>query len=57
MLMAIFLVHKVNSFQFFYQSRVKQFFENEIDDSLDSIAIVAHQVVIRCCFVYLGYDC
>ena len=36
--------------------RVKQFFENEIDDSLDSIAIVAHQVVIRCCFVYLGYD-
>ncbi|PHK48547.1 histidine phosphatase family protein [Staphylococcus edaphicus] len=36
--------------------RVRQFFENEVDDSFSSIAIVAHQVVIRCCLVYLGYE-
>lgn len=37
-------------------ARVRQFFEQEVDKSLDSIAIVAHQVVIRCIFVYLGYE-
>lgn len=37
-------------------NRVVQFFEEEIDTSLESIAIVAHQVVIRCILVYLGYE-
>ena len=37
-------------------ARVQHFFEQEVDKSLDSIAIVAHQVVIRCIFVYLGYE-
>ncbi len=37
-------------------NRVAQFFEEEIDTSLESIAIVAHQVVIRCILVYLGYE-
>ncbi|WP_436860915.1 histidine phosphatase family protein [Staphylococcus caeli] len=36
--------------------RVEQFFNEVVDDSLSSIVIVAHQVVIRCCLVYLGYD-
>ena len=35
---------------------MQHFFEQEVDKSLDSIAIVAHQVVIRCIFVYLGYE-
>ena len=37
-------------------NRVKQFFEKEVDPSLETIAVVAHQVVIRCMMVYLGYD-
>ncbi|WP_436943763.1 histidine phosphatase family protein [Staphylococcus xylosus] len=36
--------------------RVTQFFEHEVDNSLETIVIVAHQVVLRCCFVYLRYD-
>lgn len=36
--------------------RVEQFFEQELDPSLESIAIVAHQVVIRCFLVYLRYE-
>ena len=36
--------------------RVTHFFEQELDNSLETIVIVAHQVVLRCCFVYLRYD-
>lgn len=36
--------------------RVTQFFEHEVDNSLETIVIVAHQVVLRCFFVYLRYD-
>ncbi len=36
--------------------RVEAFFKNEVDPSLESIVIIAHQVVIRCCLVYLGYE-
>ena len=32
------------------------FFRQELDTSLDTVVIIAHQVVIRCCFVYLGYE-
>lgn len=36
--------------------RVETFFKQELDTSLDTVVIIAHQVVIRCCFVYLGYE-
>ncbi|MCG7337938.1 histidine phosphatase family protein [Staphylococcus sp. ACRSN] len=36
--------------------RIEQFFEKEVQDSEENIAIVAHQVVIRCILVYFGYE-
>ncbi|RIP34761.1 histidine phosphatase family protein [Staphylococcus gallinarum] len=36
--------------------RIEQFFNKEIQDNDGSIAIVAHQVVIRCILVYFGYE-
>ncbi|MCD8829143.1 histidine phosphatase family protein [Staphylococcus gallinarum] len=36
--------------------RVEQFFKNEVQAQDDNIAIVAHQVVIRCILVYFGYE-
>ncbi|MBX5320042.1 histidine phosphatase family protein [Staphylococcus caprae] len=41
------------SYQDVYE-RIARFFESEIHKDSDNIVIIAHQVVIRCIFVYLG---